>query len=389
MREKKVENRFRIDKSHTDIVPKSTIRKALAFLKTTELEPPYLLIDTAVVKKKVRSIGRNIRNANVFYAVKANPDIEVLKLISSLGLGFEIASEGELAILLSIGVKPSRIITSNPIKSFRFLRMLREFNLPYYAFDSKDEVRKLRDYVPGCNVYVRLSVPNEGAEWPLSKKFAVELDEAEELLLYAKKKGLDPVGVTFHVGSQCTNIYNWNSALDKVKLLWDRMAERGIALTVLNIGGGYPIKYTKNVVDIPSIDKNVDSLIREKFPKNVKVFIEPGRAVVGDAGIFVSRAAGKARRGDEDWLYIDVGVFNGLMESVGGIKYRYIVEGSSTVKKWTLAGPSCDSFDVIDKDVLLPEPPIGGRVLILSSGAYTISYASEFNGFSIPKTVLI
>lgn len=384
-----MKSRFRIDKTHYEITSKSTIRKALAFLKTTDLEPPYLLIDTAMVKKKVRSIGKNIKNSRVFYAVKANPDIEVLKLIDSLGLGFEIASEGELAVLTSIGVKPARIITSNPIKSFRFLRMLAECNLPYYAFDSKEEVRKLRDYVPGCNVYVRLTVPNEGSEWPLSKKFAVELDEAEELLLYAKKKGLNPAGITFHVGSQCTNIYNWNSALDKAKILWDRMEERGIGLSVLNIGGGYPIRYTKSVVDIPSIDKNVNSLIYEKFPRNMKVFIEPGRAVVGDAGIFVSRVAGKARRGDDEWLYIDVGVFNGLMESVGGIKYKYIVEGYSQVKKWTLAGPSCDSFDVIDKDILLPDAPIGGRVLILSSGAYTISYASEFNGFSIPKTILI
>ncbi len=384
-----MQSRFRIDKTHYEITAKSTIRKALAFLKTTDLEPPYLLIDTAMVKKKVRSIGKNIKNSRVFYAVKANPDIEILKLIDKLGLGFEIASEGELAILTSIGVKPARIITSNPIKSFRFLRMAAEYTLPYYAFDSKDEVLKLRDYVPGCNVYIRLTVPNEGSEWPLSKKFGVEIEEAEELLLYAKKKGLNPVGITFHVGSQCTNIYNWNSALDKAKILWDRMEKRGMRLSVLNIGGGYPIRYTKSVVDIASIDKNINSLIYDKFPRNIKVFIEPGRAVVGDAGIFISRVAGKAFRGDDEWLYIDVGVFNGLMESVGGIKYRYIVEGYSHVKKWTLAGPSCDSFDVIDKDVLLPEPPIGGRVLVLSSGAYTVSYASEFNGFSIPKTILI
>jgi ornithine decarboxylase len=384
-----MKSRFVIEKTHTEIAARSTIRKALAFLKTTDIEPPYLLVDAAVVRKKVRSIGKNIRRSKVFYAVKANPDIEILKLVDKLGLGFEIASEGELNILASLGVKADRIITSNPIKSFRFLRMAAEYGISYFAFDSKDEVRKLRDYVPGCNVYIRLSVPNEGAEWPLSKKFAVELDDAEELLLYAQKKGLNPAGITFHVGSQCTNIYNWNSALDKAKALWDRMADRGIALTVLNIGGGYPIKYTKNVVDIPSIDKNVDSLISEKFPKNVRVFIEPGRAVVGDAGIFVTKVIGKAKRGDEDWLYIDVGVFNGLMESVGGIKYSYIVEGSELVKKWTLAGPSCDSFDVIDKDLLLPEPPVGGRILILSSGAYTISYASEFNGFSIPKTILI
>jgi ornithine decarboxylase len=380
---------FRVDKTHTEIMAKSTIRKALSFVRGSEEETPYLLMDKAKVRQKVRSIGKKIKNSKVFYAVKANPGVEVLKLVDSLGIGFEIASEGELSILASLGVGPERIITSNPVKSFRFLRMAADYGVSYYAFDSKDEVLKLRDYAPGCNVYVRLSVPNEGSEWPLSKKFAVELDEAEELLLYAKKKGLNPVGITFHVGSQCTNLYNWNSALDKAKILWDRAEKSGIKLSVLNIGGGYPIKYTKNVVDVGTIEKNVNSLIYEKFPRKTQIFIEPGRAVVGDAGIFVSRVTGKAQRGGDDWLYIDVGVFNGLFESVGGIKYKYIIESTRQPRTWTLAGPSCDSFDVIDKDVVLPEPDIGNLVLVLSSGAYTISYASEFNGFSIPKTILL
>jgi len=381
--------RFRMDKTHLGIATKSTIRRAMSFIKTTELEPPYLLIDRAKVKTKAHSIGRKIRNSKVFYAVKANGDIEILKMLNKMGLGFEIASEGELESLASIGVEKERIITSNPVKSFRFLRRAAEYGVPYYAFDSKDEVRKLRDYVPGCNVYVRLCVPNEGSEWPLSKKFGVELDQAEELLLYARKKGLKPAGLTFHVGSQCTNLYNWNSALDKAKILWDRLAKEGIRLSILNIGGGYPIRYTKNVVDISAIDKNINTLIYEKFPKHTQVFIEPGRAVVGDAGVFVSQVIGRTERGDEDWLHIDVGVFHGLMESVGGIKYSYIVEGSKEIKKWTLAGPSCDSFDVIERDIELHVPDIGGRILILSTGAYTTAYASEFNGFSIPRTILI
>jgi len=381
--------KFRIEKIHTEIAAKSTIQKAFNFLKTTDLEPPYLLLDKAKVRQKLTSIGKNIRNSEVYYAVKANPDIEVLSLINDQGIGFEIASEGELAMCVSLGVSKERIITSNPIKSFKFLRMAAEYGVNYFAFDSPDEVRKLRDYCPGSNVYVRLAVPNEGSEWPLSKKFSVEIDAAEELLLYAKKKGLNPVGITFHVGSQCTNMYNWNSALDKAKILWDRAEKRGIHLSLLDIGGGYPIRYTKNVVNINAINKNINKLIYEKFPKKTRILIEPGRAVVGDAGIFVTKVIGKARRGDENWLSIDVGVFNGLMESVGGIKYSYIVEGAKEKKLWTLAGPSCDSFDVIDKDILLPEPEVGNIILILSTGAYTISYASEFNGFSIPKTILI
>ncbi len=382
-------HRFRITKAHTKITQRSTIQKAIDFIREADLEPPYLLMDKAKVRQKVHAIGKNIRNSEVYYAVKANPDIETLKLINSLGIGFEIASEGEMSVLESIGVTSDRMITSNPIKTFRFLRMAAESGIDYFSYDSEAEVLKMKEYTPGANVYVRLTVPNEGSEWPLSKKFGVEVEEAEELLVLAKKKGLNPVGITFHVGSQCTNMYNWNSALDKAKDLWDRADKAGIKLSLLNIGGGYPIRYTKDVVGISAIEKNINKAIYQKFPKKTRILIEPGRSVVGDAGIFVTKVIGKTSRADEKWLSIDVGVFNGLMESIGGIKYSYVVEGSKEIKEWTLAGPSCDSFDVIEKNILLPEPAIGNYVLILSSGAYTISYASEFNGFSIPKTILI
>lgn len=383
---------FKVDKIHAGIVPESTLFKTLRYLDKERIETPFLLIDKDKVREKASLIGRHIKKSRVFYAVKANPDIEILRYLNKLNMNFEIASEGELEILSSIGVKPSRIISSNPVKSLKFLRIAASYGVHSVSFDSADEVDKLAEFIPHCNVYVRLSVPNEGSEWPLSKKFGVELDEAVHLLSYARDKGLNPVGVTFHVGSQCTNIYNWNIALDKAKTLWDLAKKKGIRLKLLNIGGGYPIRYTKNVIGIEAIEKNVNSLIFERFPRDIEVHIEPGRAVVGDAGIFVTTVIGKAKREDEDWVYLDVGVFNGLMESVGGIKYSYIVESHKQTrprKQWTVAGPSCDSFDVIDKNVTLPEPQVGSLMLILSCGAYTVSYASEFNGFSIPRTILI
>lgn len=383
---------FKIEKTHAGIIPESTLFKTLRYLDKEKIETPFLLIDSDKVREKTSLIGRHIRNARVFYAVKANPDIEILRFLDTLGMGFEIASEGELEMLSSIGVAPSRIISSNPVKSLKFLKMAAACGVNRFSFDSAEEVKKLADMIPGCNVYVRLSVPNEGSEWPLSKKFGVELDEALALLLYARDMGLNPSGITFHVGSQCTNIYNWNIALDKAKNLWDLASNKGLKLHLLNLGGGYPIRYTKNVISIEAIEKNVDQLIRERFPEDTEIHIEPGRAVVGDAGVLVTTVIGKAPRGDEDWLYIDVGVFNGLMESVGGIRYSYIAETRTEAgnrKEWTVAGPSCDSFDVIDKNVSLPDPPVGTLILILSSGAYTISYASEFNGFSIPKTILL
>jgi ornithine decarboxylase len=383
---------FKIEKYHAGIVSKTTLFKALQYLDSEKIITPFLLIDGEKVREKVALIGRHIKNAKLFYAVKANPDIKVIKFLNKLKTGFEIASEGELELLSSIGVEASRIISSNPVKSLKFLKLAASYGVDRFSFDSVDEVDKLMKYIPGCSVYIRLAVPNEGSEWPLSNKFGVELDDALELLLYAGKRGLKPAGITFHVGSQCTNMYSWNIALDKAKALWDMAGKKGLRLKLLNIGGGYPINYTKNVVGIEAIERNINTLIYERFPEDIDIYMEPGRAVVGDAGIFVSTVIGKAKREDEDWLYIDVGVFNGLMESVGGIKYSYIVESNKQArskKPWTVAGPSCDSFDVIDKNVILPEPEVGNLVLILSSGAYTISYASEFNGFSIPKTILI
>lgn len=383
---------FKVDKAHAGIVPESTLFKTLRYLDRERIETPFLLIDKDKMREKTSRIGRYIQQSKVFYAVKANPDIEILRYLNRLKMNFEIASEGELGILSSIRVKPSRIISSNPVKSLKFLKLASSYGVRSFAYDSEEEANKLAEFIPGANVYVRLSVPNEGSEWPLSKKFGVELDEALFLLTYAKEKALNPVGITFHVGSQCTNIYNWNIALDKAKMLWDLSEKKGIPLQILNIGGGYPIRYTKHVIGIEAIEKNVNSLIFDRFPPDIEIHIEPGRAVVGDAGILVTTVIGKAKRGDEDWVYLDVGVFNGLMESVGGIKYSYLVENGEQTrsrKDWTIAGPSCDSFDVIDKNVKLPVPQVGSLVLILSSGAYTISYASEFNGFSIPRTILI
>lgn len=383
---------FKIEPFCRKLIPKTTLFKVLIYLDKRSANTPFLLLDKEQIKKKIDIIGARIKNSRVFYAVKANPSLEIIRYLNSLGVGFEIASEGELKLLSSLRISPERIISSNPIKSFSFLKMAGQYGVSSFAFDSMEEVDKISRFIPHADVYVRLSVPNEGSEWPLSKKFGVELNDALSLSLYAKNKGLNIIGLTFHVGSQCINPYNWDNALLKAKALWDMVEKNGIRFNMLNIGGGYPIKYTRDVVDIESIEKNINRLIYEKFPKHIKVMIEPGRAVVGDAGVFVSSVIGKAQRGNENWLYIDVGVFNGLMEALGGIRYSYIVEAGVMAKhkkQWTITGPSCDSFDVIDRNVTLPEPDVGSLILILSAGAYTVSYASEFNGFHIPKTILI
>jgi ornithine decarboxylase len=399
--------KFTIDKSIARLVDKSTFFKTLGYLDGPDVRTPCLVVDAAKVASNVARIGRGIRGCRVFYAVKANPGVEVVGLMDKLGVGFEISSDGELDILRRLGISPDRIICSNPVKRPTFIGEAARYGINRFAFDSRDEIFKIAGAAPGSSVYIRLTIPNEGSEWPLSKKFGVEIEEALPLLAEAKEQGLNPAGITFHVGSQCTNLYSWNIALDKARLLWDEAARLGITLTLLNLGGGYPVKYTRDVPDVETIERHIDALISERFGgidagggaatdavgrAPVEVHIEPGRAVIGDAGIIVAAVTGKAVRQGQRWLYIDVGVFNGLMESVGGIRYSYVLENHGRPgqkKTWVLAGPSCDSFDVIDQNVSLHEPEIGDYILVLSGGAYTVSYASEFNGCPMPETVIV
>jgi ornithine decarboxylase len=386
-------NRFQEDtmsvNSTPDFVNETTWKKVKAYQNNFTDPTPVLLMDLDVIRRKAEIIGKQIENSKVFYAIKANPDLRLARMLDDMGMGFEIASSGELQVLKTMGVAPEKIITGNTIKTVDFIRQLYSYGVHRFAFDSEAEVRKIAQHAPGSGVYIRLTVPNEGSEWPLSKKFGVELEEACELLVQAQESGLDPVGITFHVGSQCTNIHNWDSAIEKSRTLWDMASDRGIKLSLLNIGGGYPIDYTKPVDDIRTIDRRVDKLLKENFPEDIDVYIEPGRGIVGDAGVFLASIIGKAKRDDENWLYVDVGVFGGMMESIGGIKYSYVVESCKAPKKWIVAGPSCDSFDVMDHGVVLPEPELGDSIFILGSGAYTTAYASQFNGFAIPKTVIL
>ena len=362
----------------------SPLQKAIEEVLEAE-GTPVLLVDKKVIKEKYQEFCSQFGGAKIYYALKANPHPGIITLLQELGCGFEISSQGELELLLQLGVSPQKIISSNPVKAQSFIRSAHSSGINLFAFDSYAEVEKLSRFAPGSKVYVRLSVSNEGSEWPLSRKFGVEIEEAVELLVQAEREGLEPYGIAFHVGSQCTNATTWAKAIEKSKAVWELAAKKGIELHLLNIGGGFPIKYTKPVPSIAEIARVIRDSLAKAFPKDMELVIAPGRALVGEAGTLVSAVIAKAVRAAEKWLYLDVGVFNGLMETVGGIKYPVVTKKGSQTSKCVLAGPSCDSFDVISTEAELPELEVGDRVYIMSAGAYTTAYASQFDGFPIPK----
>ena len=362
----------------------SRIERALKGKQT-----PLLVIDRSVIRHKFSELKEGFGNARVCYALKTNPHWRIVELLDQLGSDFEISAEDELNILLRRGISADRIIASNPVKTKAFIISAFEAGVELYTFDSYAEVEKLSRFAPKSKVYVRLTVSNDGSQWPLTKKFGVETEDAVDLLHEALKKGLVPYGITFHVGSQNTDPEAWVRALEKSRLVWDRAKDRGIELSMLNIGGGFPIKYMENSFSISNIAQSIREKIDALFPGSVEVYVEPGRVIVGEAGTLVGTVIGKATRNGEKWLYLDVGVFNGLMESVGGIKYPMASSKSGSMEQWVIAGPSCDSFDIVQDNVLLPDLDIGDHVFIQSAGAYTTAYASRFDGATIPRITFV
>ncbi len=355
-----------------------------------KVETPSLLMDLEGVKSKYVQIKYHLPEVNVYYAVKANDHTNVLRALAEVGSGFEVASSEELSKVLSLGVQPERVISSNPVKPLDFIDYAYRVGVNRFAVDSFPEVDKIAKIAPRARVYVRLTVPNEGSEWPLSRKFGVDVDTALDILEHAKNRGLVPIGLTFHVGSQCNNLRNWFIAIKRSAQLWESASKRGIKLLVLNMGGGIPVRYLQESLRIEDIAYYVKGLLRKYFPTPpYELQMEPGRGIVGDQGLMVVSVLGKAKRGEENWLYIDTGVFNGLAEALGGIRYPTYLRKEGELKEWVIGGISCDSMDVVAKNVFLPEPEVGERLFLLSTGAYTTVYGANFNGFPPPKVVCL
>ncbi len=379
------ELQFRYAKRYFEefISSRSKFREALKNVKT-----PSLLIDLDGIKGRYVQIKYHFPEINVYYAVKANDHIDVLRSLADVGSGFEVASAEELGKVLSLGVQPEKIISSNPVKPPDFIDYAYGTGVKRFAVDSFTEVDKIARIAPRARVYVRIAVPNEGSDWPLSRKFGVDTETALSILEYAKERGLVPIGITFHVGSQCNNLRNWFIAIRNASQLWEKARLKGIKLLVLNMGGGIPVRYMYEALRIEDIAYYVKGLLRRYFPNPpYELQMEPGRGIVGDQGLMVVSVIGKAQRGKENWLYIDTGVFNGLAEALGGIRYPMYLEREGELKEWTVGGISCDSMDVVARNVYLPEPEVGDRIYLLSAGAYTTVYASNFNGFPKPEVI--
>jgi len=359
-----------------------------------EVKTPTLVMRKSKLQKKFNEVKRDFHGFNVYYAVKANDDEEVIKTFAELGAGFEVASTSELQKVFKFGVSPERVISSNPVKPLEFIDFCLTGGVDRFAVDSFSEIDKISRFRKRARIYVRLAVPNVGSDWPLSRKFGVDTDTAVEILEYANSKGLIPYGITFHVGSQCNNLQNWFTAIKRAKEVWEKALSKGIKLQMLNIGGGIPARYTRESLSVKEIADYVKGLLNKYFGmKTLELQMEPGRGLVAEAGILVTSVVGKAERfKGEKWIYIDGGVFHGLAETLGGIRYSFYLPDREEreLEFFTVGGISCDSMDIVGQKIALPKGiDVGDRILILTAGAYTTVYASSFNGFPPPRVVMV
>ncbi len=366
--------------------------KVARFLADHQPATPCLVLDVDRVEANFRRISAGLPLARVYYAVKANPARPILDRLVALGSSFDAAGIEEIEMCLAAGAAPERISFGNTIKKSSAIARAFAAGVDMFAFDSAEELDKLAQLAPGSRVYCRILVENEGADWPLSRKFGTTVANARTLMLRAAELGLDPYGLSFHVGSQQTTTSSYEAAIGKVAMLFTDLRDAGVNIRMVNLGGGFPVRYREEVPEFGQFADAIMGAMTEHFGNALpEMLIEPGRSVVGDAGVIAAEVVLVSRKDPTDpvrWVYLDIGRFGGLAETEGeAIKYRFTTahDGGETGPV-AIAGPTCDGADILYErsNYRLPMAlSSGDRIEILAAGAYTTTYASQrFNGFA-------
>lgn len=365
----KKEKYFRLNKEETE---------ALA----QEYGTPLLVLSLEQVEKNYRLLRTHLPRVKVFYAIKANPHRRILELMRDLGSNFDVASDGEIMELSSLGVDGSRMIYANPMKTVNGLRACRNAGVGKMTFDSAGEIDKMARECPGATVLLRIRIDNSSAHVDLNKKFGAAREQALELLLKARDAGLDAAGIAFHVGSQTTSADPYLYALDIAREIFEEAAAAGMQLRIMDIGGGFPIPEPKVRFNLQEMLNQINARLDEDFP-GVEIWAEPGRFICGTAVNLITSVIGVTERGGQPWYFLDEGLygtFSGVLFDQWDFKLISFKEGEQVAA--TFAGPSCDSLDIMFRGKMTVRQEEGDLILVPICGAYTSASATTFNGFS-------
>lgn len=350
-----------------------------------------LVVSRSVLRRQVKRFRDLLPRLEPFYAIKANPHPDILKTLVVAGVAFDAASQAEMEAALAAGARPEQIIFANTIKPTPAIAAANKAGVGLLTFDSEYELDKIAEHAGEARVIVRIKVPNVGSIVELSLKFGVEPADAVAFLIKAHRLGLRPVGVSFHVGSQCTRVENYIDALEMAAIIFRDARLKQIPIDIVDIGGGFPIPHFDGQEDpfdhaATILAKELDRL----FDRNVRLIAEPGRFLVGPAATLVMRVIGRAIRENKHWYYLDDGVYGSLSGIIfDHAQYQFKALRRGQTRLSTLAGPTCDSLDIIARGQELPELDIGDIIYVENIGAYSTASATNFNGFPRAKTVMV
>lgn len=360
---------------------------------------PIVVLDHDVLRKNYAAFRRHFPKVQAYYAVKANPEPAIIRTFYQAGASFDVASLPEFMLVYENikGLPPKeqqdfiwdKIIYANPIKPKETLQALDPYK-PLVTFDNLAELQKIKQYAPHAGVVVRLRVPNTGSMVELSSKFGCDPGEAVDLVLAAFELGLVVEGLSFHVGSQCTNFENFVQALNMAAAVMNEARTRGHQIKILDIGGGFPARYHRDVPPIETLARKINAEIERLFPPQIEIIAEPGRFLVATAAQSVARIVGKARRDGKTCYYIDDSVYH----TFSGIIFDHCQYSLKAFKRGkpeicAVFGQTCDGLDTISLAEELPELAIDDYVYADHVGAYTSASSTRFNGFPPPKMVHI
>jgi len=376
----------------------STLPHRLPRQRTAEAAPawttPYLELDVPTAVSHFVELAAALPGTAVHYAVKANPHPQLLAELAAVGCRFDVASPVEVRAALVAGATADDLVYSNPVKRRDHVAEAAALGVRLFVVDSLDEVDKVAEAAPGSRVLCRLVTSGEGSDWPLSRKYGCSTYEAVEVLTLADQLGLEAAGVSFHVGSQQRDPEAWAGPIAASARVFELLRTRGISPTVLDLGGGFPASHEDGCQPVSSYGEAIDRHLRHSFGDDrPETLVEPGRGIVGDAGTLVASVIAVVDRGGVRWVYLDAGVFTGLVETLDeAIRYPLVTDVPGPTGPCVLSGPTCDSADVLYQDRMVPLPVTlceGDEVRLLSSGAYTSCYSTVgFNGFApLPTNV--
>ncbi len=358
---------------------------------------PVVVIDHNVIRKNYNTFKEHLPKVQAYYAVKANAEPAIVRTLYKAGASFDVASLPEFMLVYDnikhFGPKEQqdfiwdKIIYANPTKPKETLQALDHYK-PLVTYDNLIELKKIKQFAPHAGVVLRLRVPNTGSMVELSSKFGCEPGEAVDLIKAAFGLGLTVEGLSFHVGSQCTNFQNFVQALNMSAAVMDEAKSRGHEIKILDIGGGFPAEYNKHVKPFSELAKQINGEIDRLFPKNIQILAEPGRFLVATAATSVARIIGKTIRDGKPCYYIDDSVYH----TFSGIIFdhcQYHLNAFKKGKKEICAvfGQTCDALDTISLSEQLPEMDIEDLVYSKNIGAYSNASATWFNGFPPAKVV--